>query len=87
MGFVFALVGMIFFILGIVLLLDPTSTMMCNGEVTNSPGCKKFFTAFGAAFATLGFAFLFARRQWLDTLFVWWQSLRHSLFGNRRYPN
>src|SRR5688572_5836806 len=87
MGFMFALVGTIFSVLGVVLLLDPTATMTCNGEVTNSTGCKKTFTAFGAVFAIIGFAFLFALRQWLDTLFVWGQSLRYTLFGSRRSPS
>jgi NADH:ubiquinone oxidoreductase subunit 2 (subunit N) len=86
MGFMFALFGTAFVVIGIQMLLDPTATMTCNGVVTTSPGCKRSFATLGAVFAVAGFAFLFAKSRWLDTLFVWCASLRSLLPWSKSHP-
>jgi hypothetical protein len=79
MGLMFATLGTLFFVSGIFLILDPTATIKCNGVVTTSPGCKQSYTAFGAGFAVIGLAVLFAKNHWLDKLFVWSESVRSML--------
>jgi hypothetical protein len=79
MGFMFALVGILLFVSGVFLLLDPTATISCNGVVTTSPGCKRSFTSFGAIFGAVGLGMLFAKNRWLDAFFVWGESMRSVL--------
>jgi sugar phosphate permease len=84
MGFMFAFVGTAIFLFGVLLALDPTATISCNGVVTTSPGCKRSFAAFGAVFAVAGFGMLFAKSRWLDTFFVWGESMRPNWPWRRR---
>ena len=84
LGLMFGLVGTLLFVSGVFLLLDPSSTITCNGVVTTSPGCKKSFTAFGAVFAAIGLGILFAKDRWLDVYLVWEESLRSMLSWRRR---
>lgn len=81
MGLMFALVGTLLFVSGIFLVLDPRATISCNGVVTTSPGCKRSFASFGALFGIVGFVTLFAKNRWLDTFFVWVESMRSMLPG------
>ena len=85
-GFMFALLGTIFFVMGIQMLLDPSSTMTCNGVVTTSPGCKKSFATGGAVFAIIGFLALLAKAQWLDKLFVWTESFFSLMPWSKNRP-
>lgn len=84
MGLLFAVVGSLLFVSGIFLLLDPTSTIGCNGVVTTSPGCKRSFTSLGAVSAVVGVAMLFAKSHWLDAMFAWSESLRFTWPWKRR---
>jgi len=69
---------------GVFMLLDPESTLSCNGVVTNSASCKRQFTLFALLFVVVGLGFLFAKAKWLDALFVWRESmLSFSIFRRR----
>ena len=75
LGFVFTLVGSILLVSGIGMLLDPESTMTCNGVVTNSKSCKIQFTSFAGTSVLIGIGFLFAKKNWLNQLVVWQESM------------
>jgi hypothetical protein len=82
LGFLFTLTGGAIVVSGVALLIDPSSTMTCNGQVTTSIGCKASSASFGLFMLTTGLFFLFVKARVLDRIFIWRQSIR-SLFTRK----
>ena len=75
MGLFFVLFAsaMIFPTIG--LLLDPASTIVCNGVVTTSFGCKLSLTLFGGFLLLVGLGCLCTPRRYIDRALEWKESL------------
>ena len=83
MGLMFVMTGGVFAVNGFVMLLDPESTLSCNGVVTNSLSCKVRFTTFAVSFLVVGIVSVFAPVRWLNHIAVWQSSLP-SFFSKRK---
>ncbi len=83
MGLMFMLVGGLFAFNGIAMMLNPGSTLSCNGIVTNALYCKVQFTTFAVSFFVVGVVSVFSPVRWLNHVVVW-QSAIPPFFGRRK---